>query len=59
MEFSLLNKNDKRGVRWLERRHHKINWSTGHIPYKYVTDVITRDLKGMIYVKGHQKVQFR
>ena len=58
MEFTLLNKDDKRGVRWLERHHHKINWSTGHIPYKYVTAVITRDLKGMIYVKGHQKVQF-
>ena len=30
MEFTLLNKDDKRGVRWLERHHHKIKWSTGH-----------------------------
>ena len=58
MEFSLLNKDEKTGVRWLKRNHHKINWRTGNIPYKYLTDVITRDLKGKIYVKRHQKAEF-
>ena len=58
MKFTLLNKDDKRGVKWLERYRHKINWSTGNIPYKYVTEVITRDLIGKIYMKRYQRAQF-
>lgn len=60
--FSLLNDKEKKKIKWLENNHHNLKWNDGYIHYKYLPNILKRELNSKlsekIYVKGLQKKKF-
>lgn len=53
--FHCLTSEEKHEVHWLERNHHKLKYSDGHIPIGEARKILQKFPCEKVYVKGHQK----
>lgn len=62
LPFEMLSHDEKTQVRYLEQSHHGLRFSSGYIDYSLIPNLVRAQILNanvdLIYVKGHQKVEF-